>query len=204
MIQLALDVIDKKTAFKIAEMCLSYVDILEAGTPLIKRQGIRIVKELKRYGLPVAADLKTFDGGYLEAELAALNGADYATVLAVSGDRTLVNFVEGCRNYGMKSVAEFMHCPLERALFLQAVGIDYICVHSASDEQIEGKTPFGVLRKIREMVKVPLIVAGGINEGNVAEASEYADIVVIGSAITRARNPGEVARSIRRAYTAKM
>lgn len=200
MLQLALDFVDERIALKVAKRCSPYIDILEAGTPLIKESGIGIVRKLKRFGLPVLADLKTFDVGYLEARLAAENGADYATVMAATDDRTIEEFVKGCKEHGIKSVADMMACPLKRAVFLERTRIGYICVHSGIDQQKEGKKPFEDLKRVAKMVKAPLMVAGGIKRADIAQACGYADIIVIGSTITKAGNPSAVAKDIREVY----
>ena len=46
-IQLALDVLSAERALEIAQAASPWVDILEAGTPLIKSVGIGIVSRLK-------------------------------------------------------------------------------------------------------------------------------------------------------------
>ena len=53
------------------------VDWLEAGTPLILAEGLHGVRALRAAfpDTPIVADLKTMDGGYLEAEMMAK--ADY-------------------------------------------------------------------------------------------------------------------------------
>ncbi|MFX1448880.1 MAG: orotidine 5'-phosphate decarboxylase / HUMPS family protein, partial [Promethearchaeota archaeon] len=69
-LQVALDFESLEEALRIAEEVAPFVDILEAGTPLIKSEGIRVVKALKN-AYPdklVCADLKTADAGYLEAK----------------------------------------------------------------------------------------------------------------------------------------
>jgi len=63
-----------------------FVDIIEAGTPLIKQEGLRIISILKEC-FPeklILADMKTMDAGGLEAKLAYDAGADLVTVLAVA------------------------------------------------------------------------------------------------------------------------
>ena len=46
-IQLALDLPDKKKALEICRKTAKYIDIIELGTPFIKKFGIGIAKELK-------------------------------------------------------------------------------------------------------------------------------------------------------------
>jgi 3-hexulose-6-phosphate synthase/6-phospho-3-hexuloisomerase len=57
----------------------------------------------------------------------------------------------------------------ERIADIEKWGADYIAVHTAIDDQMYGKTPFDVLRRICSRVKVPIAVAGGINSENVIE-----------------------------------
>lgn len=197
MLQLAIDFIDKRRAIRIAKECLPYVDILEAGTPLIKAHGIEVVKELKRLGLPVAADLKTFDAGSLEARMAGENGADYATVLALANDLTIEGFIKTCRSYGIKVVADLMNAPLRRAKLLESMGVDYVAVHSGIDEQKRGGSPIDTLMKLKKNLDLPIVVAGGINEENVALVKGLAEIVVVGSAITRSKHPRLVAKRLK-------
>jgi 3-hexulose-6-phosphate synthase len=46
-LQLAMDTLDAGEALRLAECAAPFVDILEAGTPLIKSVGIDIVRKLK-------------------------------------------------------------------------------------------------------------------------------------------------------------
>src|SRR2546426_12173620 len=72
-VQVALDLIHLKDALRIAKAAnRAGVEWIEAGTPLIKSEGMRSVKELKR-ALPAAvvvADMKTLDAGAIEMEIA--------------------------------------------------------------------------------------------------------------------------------------
>src|SRR2546422_2914493 len=72
-VQVALDLIHLKDALRIAKAAnRAGVEWIEAGTPLIKSEGMRSVKELKR-ALPnavVVADMKTLDAGAIETEIA--------------------------------------------------------------------------------------------------------------------------------------
>jgi 3-hexulose-6-phosphate synthase len=103
-LQLALDLIEFKKALDIAELAYPYVDIIEAGTPLIKSEGIRVVSELKRRFKDklVFADLKTMDTGALEAQLAFRAGADIVSVCAQASRDTIRAAVEESRKWGRR------------------------------------------------------------------------------------------------------
>src|SRR6266436_6532015 len=72
IVQISLDLTDVEEALATAAMAMrAGVDWLEAGTPLIIAHGMHGVEALRqRFGkTPVVADLKTMDGGYLEAQM---------------------------------------------------------------------------------------------------------------------------------------
>ena len=85
IVQISLDVINTPEALATAEMALrAGVDWLEAGTPLIIAEGMHGVRALRERfpHTPIVADLKTMDGGYLEAEMMAKAGATHVVVMA--------------------------------------------------------------------------------------------------------------------------
>ena len=79
ILQVALDFLNLGRALKIAEAAVAGgADWLEAGTPLIKSEGLDSVRALKKNfpGLPIVADLKIMDAGRIEAEAAFKNAID--------------------------------------------------------------------------------------------------------------------------------
>lgn len=65
------------------------------------------------------------------------------------------------------------------------------------DERVTEKLRELRRRKEREKLDFAIKVDGGINEGNIGEIRRFADVVVIGSAITSAEYPIEEARKFR-------
>ncbi|MBE3068519.1 MAG: orotidine 5'-phosphate decarboxylase, partial [Chloroflexi bacterium] len=97
ILQLALDFLDLPRALDVAaEAVLGGVDWLEAGTPLIKSEGLEAVRQLKRRwpDHTIVADLKTMDAGRFEMESAAKAGARVAGVLGAASDSTISECVE--------------------------------------------------------------------------------------------------------------
>ncbi|HPP12329.1 MAG TPA: orotidine 5'-phosphate decarboxylase, partial [bacterium] len=79
LLQVALDFVDLPRALKVAgEAVAAGVDLLEAGTPLIKACGLEAVRVLRREfpGTKIVADMKVMDTGRLEADIAFKAGAD--------------------------------------------------------------------------------------------------------------------------------
>jgi 3-hexulose-6-phosphate synthase / 6-phospho-3-hexuloisomerase len=203
VLQLALDFVDLKRALKSAQAGISGgVDWLEAGTPLIKSEGLHAVRELRRRfpNTVIVADMKIMDAGRTEVETAAKAGANIVDVLGASSDATIRECIQAGKNYGAKIVVDMIAVDdvLSRAKQVQDFGADYVSVHCAIDEQMEGKDPFDVLRQVSEALSIPVAVAGGINSETAAKAVEAgASIVIVGGAITKAMDPEQASRDIR-------
>ena len=204
ILQLALDFVDLKRALKNAEAGMAGgADWLEAGTPLIKSEGLHSVRELRRLfpKATIVADMKIMDAGRTEVETAAKAGANIVDVLGASSDATIRECIQAGKNYGAKIVVDMIAVEdvLSRAKQVEDFGADYVTVHCAIDEQMEGKDPFEVLRKVAEALTIPVGVAGGINTETAAKAVEAgAAIVIVGGAISKAMDPQQATRDIRK------
>lgn len=205
VLQLALDFVDLNRALKNAKDAVEVgIDWLEAGTPLIKSEGIEAVRELRRLfpKITIVADMKIMDAGRIEVETAAKAGANIVDVLGAASDATIRECIQAAKNYGTQIVVDLIAVkePVSRAREIEGFGADYITVHCAIDEQMEGKDPFATLRKIVETVSVPVGVAGGINSETAPRALEAgASIVIVGGAITKAVDPKKATSTIKKA-----
>ncbi len=167
-LQLALDFLELSKAVKTAELVQECVDVLEAGTPLVKSEGLRSVRELKRLfpGKEVETDLKTADTGYMEAEMAFKAGADITTVLAACPHETVQGALDTGRDYKKKVMVDFIGCKsvLERYNELKALElkIEFLLVHAGIDQQMRGKSPLESLAQLKER-SLTIAVAGGLN-----------------------------------------
>src|SRR4029450_5378490 len=92
IVQISLDLTNIDEALETAAIAMrAGVDWLEAGTPLLLAEGLHGVKAL-RAAFPetaIVADLKTMDGGYLEAEMMAQAGATHVVVMARAHPATI-------------------------------------------------------------------------------------------------------------------
>jgi 3-hexulose-6-phosphate synthase/6-phospho-3-hexuloisomerase len=205
VLQVALDFVDLDRALKCArEAVAGGADWLEAGTPLVKSEGLAAVRAL-REAFPdrhVAADLKTMDAGRGEMEMAAKAGATSASVLAAAGDATIRECVAAGRNYGLEVEVDLIGAadPAAAAARAERLGAAAVAVHLAIDEQMLGRDPFAMLRAVRGAVGIRVSVAGGINSETAAEAVKAgADVLVVGGAITKSADAAAAARAIRQA-----
>jgi 3-hexulose-6-phosphate synthase/6-phospho-3-hexuloisomerase len=205
ILQLALDFVDLHRAVGVAERAVpAGVDWIEAGTPLIKSEGLNAVRELKRLfpGKVIVADMKIMDAGRIEVEAAAKAGAQVIDVLGTATDATIEECIQAGKNYGAQIAVDLIAVgdPVARARQVEALGADYISVHVAIDEQMRGRDPFATLYAVSQAVKVPVGVAGGINSETAAAAVAHgASYVIVGGAITKAKDPEAATREIRRA-----
>ena len=140
IVQISLDLTNIDEALETAALALrAGVDWLEAGTPLILAEGLHGVKKLREAfpKVPVVADLKTMDGGYLEAEMMAKAGATHVVVMARAHEETIKAVVKAGADYGVKVMGDNLGCPnmIEGAIRLENLGCDYVIHHIGYDER---------------------------------------------------------------------
>ena len=202
ILQVALDLINGKRAVQIAKEALEGgADWLEAGTPLIKAEGMNIVRELSKLG-KVVADMKTMDVGDVEAEMVAKSGASVISILGVASNETIKEVVEAAKRYGIEVMVDLIGVKdvESRAREVEKMGVDSICVHTAIDEQMTGKDVFEDLKKVAGVTTLPIAVAGGINSETAGEAVKNgASIIIVGGAIIKAENVTEATKAIKKA-----
>jgi 3-hexulose-6-phosphate synthase len=193
-VQLSLDLTDIPEALRTAGLALTAgVDWLEAGTPLIIAEGMHGVRALReRYpATPVVADLKTMDGGWLEAELMAKAGATLLVVMGQAHEETVELVVKAGHDFGVKVMGDNMAMPdpVDGARKLEDLGCDYIIHHIGYDMRtvrrergLPAPTPLSRLREIVRAVSVPVQAVGGLTLEQAAETPTYgAPLVVIGA-----------------------
>jgi len=203
VLQLALDFVDIDRAIKVAEeSVLGGIDWLEAGTPLIKSEGLEAVRQL-RAKFPdkvIVADMKVMDAGRVEVECAAKAGADIIDCLGVAPDATLRECIKAAKNYGAKIVVDTIGVKnvKERAVEAEDMGADIITVHIAIDEQMQAVDPFERLREVVSAVSIPVGVAGGINSETAAKVVKAgAGIVIVGGAVTKSADARSATEKIK-------
>jgi 3-hexulose-6-phosphate synthase/6-phospho-3-hexuloisomerase len=204
ILQVALDLLELKRALQIAKESLEGgADWIEAGTPLIKSEGMQAVR-LMRDHFPdsvIVADMKVADTGSLEVEMAAKAGANIVCILADADDSVIAESVRAASLYGIRIMADLINVPdpIPRALILEKMGVDIICAHVGIDQQMVGKNSLDLLADLAALIHIPLAVAGGIDIKSAGLAVKYgADIVIVGGWITRSADVCGSTKKIRR------
>lgn len=206
-LQLALDMLDTETALRVAAAAAPYVDILEIGTPLIKHEGLSVLRALRERfpDKKILVDLKTMDVGRYEADFCFSAGADMTTVLGVADDATIAGALDAARAHGKEAVVDLINVADKpgRARAVQALGARCVGVHSGIDQQLQGQSPLADLLAVRAAVPIGIAVAGGIDAQSLpAIKAAGPDIVVVGGAISGAADPAQAARRLREMLSA--
>ncbi len=194
LVQISLDFTNLAEALSTAAIARrAGVDWLEAGTPLILAEGLHGVRALRERfpGVPIVADLKTMDGGYLEAEMMAKAGATHVVVMARAHPETVKCVVQAGRDFGVKVMGDNLGCPdmVDGARQLEDLGCDFIIHHIGYDERrgiaAAGRrmpSPLDQLREVVNAVRVPVQAVGGLTVEQAIRTPEYgAPLVVLGA-----------------------
>ncbi len=197
IVQISLDLVNIDEALETAAMALrAGVDWLEAGTPLILAEGIHGVRALRERfpDTPIVADLKTMDGGWLEAELMAKAGATHVVVMARAHEETIRCVVQAGKDFGLRVMGDNLACAdmVAAAKRLEDLGCDYVIHHVGYDERrglaargAPMPSPLDQLRDVVEAVSVPVQAVGGLTLEQAIRTPEYgAPLVVLGAPLT--------------------
>jgi 3-hexulose-6-phosphate synthase/6-phospho-3-hexuloisomerase len=194
IVQVSLDLTDIDEAMEMAHTAMrAGVDWLEAGTPFILAEGLHGVRALRKEfpSTPIVADLKTMDGGYLEAEMMAKAGATHVVVMARSHPETIKCVVAAGRDQGVIVMGDNLGCPdmVHGARELEELGCDMVIHHIGYDERRgiaargqRAPNPLDQLREVVDAVSVPVQAVGGLTLEQAIRTPEFgAPLVVIGA-----------------------
>lgn len=203
-IQLALDRLTIPEAIRLTRLVESDIDWIEVGTSLIKEFGMDSVREMKN-AFPhktILADTKTTDNAKYEAEISFTAGADIITVMGTAPLITIETCMEMARSYKKRVMIDFLNTSREQQESLLAIEGAIFCLHISKDEQElmgerawkNNQTAAGYLT-----AKHTIAAAGGITLDSLPQLlTSGIDIAIIGSAITKADNPSNVAKQFRK------
>lgn len=197
IVQISLDLTNIDEALETAHLAIrSGVDWLEAGTPLILAEGLHGVRALRAEfpDTPIVADLKTMDGGYLEAEMMAKAGATHVVVMARAHEETIRCVVKAGADFGCQVMGDNMVCEdmVAGSKWLEDLGCDYVIHHVGYDERrgiaARGErmpSPLDQLREICNAVSIPVQAVGGLSLEQAIQCPAYgAPLVVLGAPLT--------------------
>lgn len=197
IVQISLDLTSIPEALDTARLAIrSGIDWLEAGTPLIIAEGMNGVRALRAEfpKMPIVADLKTMDGGWLEAQMMAKAGATHVVVMERAHPETVKMVVKAGRDFGVKVMGDNLaaHDKVAAARRLEDLGCDFVIYHVGYDERrglaaaaMPCPNPLDQLREIVAAVHVPVQAVGGLSIEQAIRTPEFgAPLVVLGAPLT--------------------
>ena len=197
IVQISLDLTNIDEAIETAHLAMrAGVDWLEAGTPLILAEGLHGVRALRKEfpETPIVADLKTMDGGYLEAEMMAKAGATHVVVMARAHEETIKCVVQAGADFGCEVMGDNLGCEdmVAGAKRLEDLGCGFVIHHIGYDERrgiaARGErmpSPLDQLREVVDAVSIPVQAVGGLSLEQAIECPKLgAPLVVLGAPLT--------------------
>lgn len=197
IVQISLDLTSIEEAIETAHLAIrAGVDWLEAGTPLILAEGLHGVRALRAEfpDTPIVADLKTMDGGYLEAEMMAKAGATHVVVMARAHEETIRCVVKAGSDFGCQVMGDNMVSPdmVASSKWLEDLGCDFVIHHIGYDERrgiaARGErmpSPLDQLREVCDAVSIPVQAVGGLSLEQAIQCPAFgAPLVVLGAPLT--------------------
>lgn len=196
-LQIALDIPSlERTKVIIDDLPESDRLILEVGTPLLKKYGTKVIRDLREVAKDyfLIADLKTLDVGKVEVDLAFEETADAVVASGLAAPETLNEFLHEAQRLGIYGIMDMMNVddPLAKLKSLKNFP-DVVILHRGIDMEKAGRLhAWGKIKEIKQAFqdkKFLVAVAGGITPYNMQEAlSQGADIVIVGRYITQSRD----------------
>jgi bifunctional enzyme Fae/Hps len=180
--------------------------IWEAGTPLVKKYGVEVVKELRKElkDAFIVADLKTLDVGKVEVDMAFDADADAVVVSGLAAVDSIDKFLLEADRMGIYGVIDMMNVNDPLALLKSLKRAPrMVIIHRGIDMEgmkTEKLNKWQVISEIKAMykaIKPPVLcaVAGGVTPDNMDEAAKNkVDVIIVGRYITQSQ---DVERSIR-------
>ena len=208
-LQVAFDLQSSDEILNFVEKNGDLIDIIEIGTPLIIKDGLKSVLKIKKKfpKQTVLADLKIMDAGLLEAQIGFDAGADIVTVLGLASTKTL----NGVKQAAVKNEKEVMvdminhPCPENKWNELKNMEMGLCCLHTANDDTKDGETPLNDLERFYNLHGGKNIaVAGGINPDMIRKINSFhPEIVIVGGYIANSRNQRDALEEIHQAMDSR-
>lgn len=197
---------DKPEHLALMPQVKEFADIVEIGTPVLKRFGISAISTARELcpDVMVLADTKTVDGGQLEADMVFGAGATFMTVLSCASRATHETVGRRAAAFGATVIVDTITESGKPDLlehgsdFPESFG--YVAVHSPTDARLAGNTSTSHIDAVKQMHErgFRVSLAGGIGPDTLDAVIGVApEILVVGSAITESANPKEIAKWIR-------
>jgi bifunctional enzyme Fae/Hps len=141
--------------------------LIEAGTPLIKREGMRSIQTIRTLWKGyIVADMKTADGAIGEVAMSKSAGANAASVMGSSPTEALDLFIASCGELGLDAMIDMLGVKDPLAVLTQLKKPPAVVIlHRGRDEESSrGKViEYRHVNRIHSKYDVLIAAAGGVD-----------------------------------------
>ena len=201
-LQLAYDLGTYEELYAFIEEIEESIDIIEIGTPIILREGVSQIENVKNRfpDKKIFADLKIMDAGKLEADIGFQAGADMVSVLGLASKKTIEAAKTSAIQWDRKIMIDMINLedPIMKWTDFMKMGMDYGCLHTAHDDVNDGVNSLEMVKNFYETHGGQHIsIAGGIDPEKIRSLKScQPEILVVGSYITNALDPSKAVKTI--------
>jgi len=196
-LQVSLDMPSLQEALDVTAHIINYVDIIEIGSPLIYKHGIKAVEEFKNKfpKKDLFADVKMVDR--VESIITIFSDAetDYISILAGTSNSTIQHASKVAHAANTKLALDLVdaYSMGQSAMDAKALDIDLIIFHGPH-ETTKLTDLLEEWQNVRGNTTLPVFIAGGITKSNLEKVVALKPQgIIIGDAITKADDPAQEA-----------
>lgn len=196
-LQIAFDIADLDTAIDLAKMVAEHSDILEIGTLLIYKNGVKAIERFKEEfpQKTLLADTKIIDRGKEAVATMASAGADWITVMAGTGKEVIHSASTMAHQCNIKVMLDLVDASSlgQSALDAKNLGADALLFHQAYDEK-DALILLDKWEMVRGNTTLPIFVSAKINRTTIFNILNIKpDGIILGKSIVDADNPAQEA-----------
>jgi 3-hexulose-6-phosphate synthase len=197
-LQIAFDFTDLEKAIDVAKKVSTYASIVEVGSLLIYKYGIKAIEQFKQT-FPdkiILADTKIVDRGRQAVQLIAGAGADWVTVMAGTGKDVIHATCTAAHELNKLVMLDLLDsCSVgQSALEAKSLGVNALLFHKPYEEE-DSLTFLDKWQMVRGNTQLPIFISGKITKDLIEKIKAInPDGIVIGKPILDSTMPEEEIR----------
>jgi len=197
-LQISFDMSDLDKAINIAKQVAEFADILEVGTILIHKYGVKAAEAFskKLEDKDILADTKIIDRGKDIVDIYSQTKIKWLTVMAGTSNSVIHRACSETQKYKINVMLDMVdsEAPGQSALEAKNLGVDAILFHQAYDES-ETASFLDNLDMVQGNTDLPIFISAKINRSNIEKIIDTKPRgIVVGKSITEAEDPIEEAK----------
>jgi len=197
-LQISFDLPDLQKAISIAKQIKEYCDIIEIGTILIHKYGVKAVETFSKEfpDKDIMADTKIIDRGKDITSLYSHTGIKWLTVMAGTSNNVIHRVCSEAEKHKINVMLDIVdsEAPGQSALEAKNLGVDAILFHQAYDAK-DSLLFMDSLDMVQGNTDLPIFISAKINRENIDKVIETKPYgIIVGKSITQAEDPAQEAK----------